>query len=287
MRSAPLPSTALPTRLQRSDGRGRLRFVTAGGRTQPTGLFQSDPVRFLFPLPERGEPLPAILVTTSGGLAGGDRIRLDLAAEAGSVATVATQAAEKVYRSAGEDTRFAVAVRVARGAWFEWLPQEAILFDGARLVRTTEVDVDAGGRLLALEMLVFGRRARGEVLATGMLRDDWRVRIDGRLAWADALRLTEPLAAAFAARAGLDGAAAMATLLLVGEGGAAARDAVRAVADERPEVRIGASVVGPVMVARFLGRDARALRDAVLAAAGRVRNRLAGLPERLPELWYG
>jgi urease accessory protein len=279
------PTTAI--RLQRGDGVGRLRFVAAGGRTQATGLYQSDPVRFLFPVPERGEPLPAILVTTSGGLAAGDRIRLSLAADTDAVATVSTQAAEKVYRSTGATTRFEVDIAVAAGAWLEWLPQETILFDGARLARATRIELATGGRLLAIEMLVFGRRARGEAFTYGMLRDDWRVRIDGRLAWADALGLEEPLAPAFAARAGLDGAAAMATLLLAGGDGAAARDAVRSSAERHPAVRIGASVVGPVMVARFLGNDARALRGAVIAAAGAVRNRLADLSERLPELWYG
>ena len=287
MPPAPPDPDPYPARLQRSDGAGRLRFVADHGRTQATGLYQSDPVRFLFPVPERGEPLPAILVTTSGGLAGGDRIRLSLAAGPGAVATVSTQAAEKVYRSTGAVTRFDTTIAVAAGAWLEWLPQETILFDGARFARTTEVDLAPGGRLLAIEMLVFGRRARGEAFSYGALRDDWRLRLDGRLAWADALRLDEPLASLFAARAGLDGAAAMATLILAGEGGAVARDAIREAAEAHPAVRIGASAVGSVMVARFLGRDARALRDAVVQAVGLVRNRLAGLSERLPDLWYG
>jgi len=287
MRSPPTPSPRPTARLQRSDGAGRLHFVAAGGRTQARGLYQSDPVRILFPVPERGEPLPAVLVTTSGGLVGGDRIRLDLIADRDTTATVSTQAAEKVYRSDGDVTGFSAGIAVGAGAWLEWLPQETILFDGARLARTTEVDLATGGRLLALEMLVFGRRARGETFAGGMLRDDWRIRVDGHLAWADALRLTEPMAPLFEAGAGLDGAAAMATVILAGAGGNEARDAVRAVAEERPAIRIGASVVGPVMVARFLGGDARNLRESVIAAVGRIRRRLAGLSERLPELWYG
>src|SRR6185503_14214326 len=47
-------------------------------------------------------------------------------------------------------------------AWLEWLPQEAILFDGARLRRQTEVNVAPGGQFLGCEMIVFGRLARGE-----------------------------------------------------------------------------------------------------------------------------
>ncbi|MCC7274735.1 MAG: urease accessory protein UreD [Alphaproteobacteria bacterium] len=281
----PVPPS--PARLQRSDGVGRLGFAAGPAGARLCDLYQSDPVRFLFPRPAPGEPTTAVVVTTSGGIAGGDRIALAMAADAGVVATVTTQAAEKVYRSLGPDAHLAASVSVGDGGWLEWLPQETILFDGARLRRRTDLDVAAGGRVLALEMVVFGRIARGEAFTRGALREDWRVRVDGRPAWADALRLVEPLAPLFAATAGLAGARALATLVHVGPAAAAAREAVRDAADGDDGVRVGASAIGPVMVARFLGGDAQILRRAVLRAVGAVRSRLAGLPERLPELWYG
>ena len=55
------------------------------------------------------------------------------------------------------------------GARLYWLPQEAILFDGARLRRTLEVDLTGGATLLALEATVFGRRAMGESIARSRL----------------------------------------------------------------------------------------------------------------------
>ena len=48
-----------------------------------------------------GDPPLAVLLTTSGGLVGGDEIRISVTARAGAVAGVTTQAAEKVYRTLG------------------------------------------------------------------------------------------------------------------------------------------------------------------------------------------
>ena len=53
-------------------------------------------------------------------------------------------------------------VRVGEGAALDWLPQETIVFEGARLKRRTVADVEPGGALLACEMVVLGRAASGE-----------------------------------------------------------------------------------------------------------------------------
>lgn len=278
--------------MQRGDGVGRMRFSVAAGRdggriTRLAEVHQRYPIRVLLPHPGQGEPPTAVVITTSGGLAGGDRIRLEVAADAGAVAAVTSQAAEKVYRSLGPDARVDAVLTAGAGAWLEWLPQETILFDGARLARSTALAVEAGGQLLAVESIVFGRIARGEAFTRGRLAEDWRITIGGRLAWADALRLDEPLAPVFAAAAGLAGARALATLVLVGADAPAARDLVRAVAESFPSVRIGATAIGSIAIARFLGSDPQVLRTALAAAVGALRASAAGLPNRAPRIWYG
>ena len=61
-------------------------------------IYQRAPARLLFPQGPPGEPPLAVLVTTSGGLTGGDRIAIDVKAGPGAAITVTTQAAEKIYR---------------------------------------------------------------------------------------------------------------------------------------------------------------------------------------------
>jgi urease accessory protein len=161
-----------------TQGSARLAFVRRG-TTQLAELFQQAPLRVLRPRVRPGEPPCAVLVNTSGGIVGGDVLRVAARLEAGASAVITSQAAEKAYRSAGRDARFAVDLALAERTWLEWLPQETILFDGARLRRSLRVDLDPGAALLAADMLVFGRPARGETYARGLLRDRIELRVGG------------------------------------------------------------------------------------------------------------
>ncbi len=122
---------------------------------------------------------------------------------------VTTQAAEKIYRSLGPETRIDIALTVGADAWLEWLPQETILFDRARLARRTGRRGRRTGGSLAGEMLVFGRRRAASAFTRGRLHDRWQVWRDGRLVWADAAAtLDGDIAARLDAPFGFGGAAA-------------------------------------------------------------------------------
>ncbi|WP_270938821.1 urease accessory protein UreD, partial [Falsiroseomonas oryzae] len=200
---------------QRADGQLALRVEAAAAGARIARLYQSAPLRMLFPDTDPGDPTLGAVVNVAGGLAGGDRAQVALALGPGARFTATTPAAEKIYRSLGDETRLGTELRIEEGSCCEWLPQETILFDGARLTRRWEVGLAADSRLLASEMLVLGRAARGERFAHGLLHDRWKVRRGGRLLWADALRIDDPGAQA-ASRFTLGGAGALATLLLAG-----------------------------------------------------------------------
>lgn len=271
--------------MQRADGGAEV--VVAGGPegTRLKRLYQHDPCRVLFPRAELDDPFTAVLVTTSGGLAGGDRIALTIGAEVGATACVTAQAAEKVYRSSGEDTRLDLRISVGESAYLEWVPQETILFDDARFDRRIGIDVATGGRLLAAEMLVLGRTARGERFNCGLLHDAWRVRAAGRLAWADTLRLEDDIPAVLAHPAGFGGAVAQATVLALGPGAEALVGPARELL-ARAEGRAGVTFVGGVLAARFLGGDARLLRRDVARLVAALRAQWVALPARVPRLWH-
>jgi urease accessory protein len=272
-------------RLQRADGGAELVVAGSAEGTALKLLYQHDPCRVLFPRPELDDPFTAVLITTSGGLAGGDRISLSIGAERDAVAVVTTQAAEKVYRSAGEDTQVGLKLAVGGGSYLEWVPQETILFDGARFARRIAIDVADSGRLLAAETIVLGRIARGERFGHGLLHDAWTVRRDGRLAWADALRLDADISAVLAQPAGFDGAVAQATVLAVGRGADALLQPARDLLGDSAS-RSGATCIGGMLVARFLGNDAQALRHDVARLVATLRSAWAGLPARVPRLWH-
>lgn len=267
-------------------GEAALSVRVDGGVTRLAGLHQRDPLSLRLPRPARGDIFEACLITTSGGIVGGDRLKVELTAGAGTALRVYPQAAEKVYRSLGADSRIRITLKAEAGAWLEWLPQETILFDGARLRRDTAVEIAPGARVMAGEFLVFGRRASGEQLSYGLVHDGWRLRRAGQLIWADALHAEGGLAAPLASAAGLGGGASFASLIY------AAEDAPARLADlrellpaETPASRHALTAVNGLVVGRFLG-EAMAVRRAYGAFWAAARAELAGLPSALPRLWH-
>ena len=76
--------------------------------------------------------------------------------------TLTSQAAEKVYRALDAPAKISTKLKADVSAKVAWLPQETIVFNGARLNRKTELEVTSGAEVLALECLVLGRTAYGE-----------------------------------------------------------------------------------------------------------------------------
>jgi len=250
-------------------------------------LYQRDPLRILFPETGAEEPLTATVVTTSGGLVGGDRLDIEISAGAQTSSRMMPQAAEKIYRSIGSNTSIHVALHAAEDSWLEWLPQETILFDQSRLRRRTTVRLQSNARALCGEMLVFGRTAMGESMQQGLLRDAWEVYRNERLIWADALQLDEKLDSIFASPGGFGGARAAACAIYAAldaaEQEAFARELIAAC--DASELHVAVSRIGEVLVVRWLGQNSRVLRHAYGQFWAAFRHQLTGLPPIMPRLW--
>jgi urease accessory protein len=277
----------------RGHGRGiaEIGYAVSDGKTRLAHLHQRHPLRVLFPASQAADVPVAVLVTTSGGLVAGDGIAIGVAVGARAAAHVTASAAEKVYRSTGATTVIDQTLLVAAGGWLEYLPPETIVFDGARLRRHTRLSLAASGGALVGGIIVFGRRARGEAFTHGLLHERWEVYRDGRLVWGDALHLDGDIAATMADPACFDNAAACATLILVLPVGREPRsfvDEARAVQQKTTVdgLRAGVTVVGGLLVARWLAVDALPLRRAYADLACHLRHAAIGLPPRLPRLWH-
>lgn len=291
-RDAPTPAPLMPglqgsPTLQRSDGAAELHFALRAGATRLVHLYQSHPCRAFFPnMGMRAEPPLAVLANLAGGIGGGDRIRIEVGVGAGAALSVTTQAAEKVHRCGdGPDSLVEIGVAVAEGAWLDWLPRPSILFDGARLKRRTAVSLAPGGKLLACDTWIFGRRARGECFARGNLHDRWSVTVGGRLVWLDALHLGDGPDAAFAAPHRLAGAAAMATALYAAGDAAERLDLARGLLADA-EGRAGVTLVGGgrVLLARFLGDTPEAVRRDLDGYLGALRRAVGPYSATLPRI---
>jgi urease accessory protein len=241
----------------------------------------------LFPTPEADEPVQAVLLTTSGGLTGGDRTRVTVTVGADAQATLTTQAAEKIYRALPNqgDAIVQVEMRVEDRAWAEWLAQETIVFEGSRLRRLFSADVDPSGRLLAVESLVFGRTAMGERFDSGMLHDAWRIRRGGKLLWADALHLEGDVGVLRQKPFGFGTSVACSTVVYVGSDASQQLDEIRRLL-ATCSVLHGATSLDGIMLARIMADDAVQLRATVMKLIAGMRQAAACLPARLPRVWH-
>jgi urease accessory protein len=246
------------------------------GVTRRGKLHESGSLRVRFPSPE-GAGLSGVFINTAGGIAGGDRFDVDIAAGEGTRLTLTTAAAEKVYRAESAPAQLNIALRVAAGAHLAWLPQETILFDRARIARRIDIDLDEGASLLLCEIVVFGRAAMGECMRQGEMEDRWRVRRGGRLILAETVRLDGDLGAKLARPAIAKGAVAVATALIV-PGNEALVETVREISGSFG-TEVGISAWNGFAMARFCAQDAARLRTDVMA----VLSRASG--EGLPRLW--
>lgn len=258
----------LDTDLQRSAGAITLEIGTGGAmrRRREEGCAKLR-------IPDRltGQSPEAIIINTSGGLAGGDRFEVDVRTESDFCLT--TQAAEKIYRSLGSETRVATRLRAKGKAQLLWLPQEAILFDGARLKRSFNAELDRNATLLAVETVVLGRKAMKEQLTDFSFHDRWRIRRDGKLIFADDLRFD---AMRVRGAAALGGCEAFATIVFVGSGTELFLDPLREIIGTGG----GVSAWDGKLIARLVGVDGFDLRKTLIPALMLLSGKAL-----LPKVW--
>lgn len=265
------------------DGRVDLVLGLRGSGTVLERAHQEAPCRVLFPRAEAGEPHQSVLVNISGGLVGGDRISQTICVRPDARAAVTTQAAEKIYRTAGPPVLLETVIAVPSGARLEWMPQPTILFNGSALQRRTRIELETGSFLLAGEILILGRHARGERLTTGTLRDRWDIAIDGAPVWSDRLRVDDWEAVRDAA-AGFDGAQASALAVIVARDAPAQLDEIRVCLSEL-ETPAAATVLGGLLIIRWLGPLAAALVRDYAAFWAFVRATMGFGAGRIPKIW--
>ena len=267
-----LPTLSIPpTRMQRSRGEVVASWRMSGGQVRLHGLRQAGSARAIaLPGPE------LVVLNTSGGLTGGDRLSVALDVGDGCRVTATTQTAERFYRAAEGRAQIDMSMTVGKGAHLDWLPQETILFDACAAERRTTIDLAADAGCLTLETLVMGRAAMGETLARVNLRD-WRlIRRQGRPVHLEPLALDPARIGPQAA--GLAGARAVSTVVMVTQGAEDAIGPARAALTE-PGVTAAASGWDGRLVVRLMAPDGWPLRRQLVRLLATLRQ------SPLPRVW--
>lgn len=253
---------ASPPVMQRARGAVEISAVRAPGDiTRLERLRQQGSFRAIFPRPIQGN-IEAVLINTAGGVTGGDAFCTKVTARAHAQISITTQAAERIYRASDSKSGLVkTSLRVDARARLNWLPQETILFEGARLDRRLDVDLHPDATFLMVEPLVFGREASGETLRSGRLNDIVSIVSNGRLIYHDHVRLTGDIDALLRRSAVANRAGAAASLVYVDPAAKTLLAPIRALLG----AAAGASLLADgVLVLRILSSDSHTLRSTLL-----------------------
>jgi urease accessory protein len=259
-----------------------LGFGVADQKTILNRKFHDGPLVVQKPLyPEGADICHAIVVHPPGGIAGGDELSLEAKTERGASALLTTPGAAKWYRSSGPWAKQRVAFGV-QGA-LEWLPQETIVFDGARAETSYEVDLGAEAGFIGWDIVCLGRTGSGERFGRGTFRNSIRVRREGRLLWLERGRI-DGGSRLLESPAGLAGMPVFGTLFASAP--TLDQDLVNRIRTVEPESGRGAAtLLRGILLARYLGGSSEAARRYFIALWRILRPAVLGREAIEPRIW--
>lgn len=276
--------------LERADGKLVIRTQNKGHGHALAHLMQDGCLKARFPKMHDIGPKRGVLINTTGGIADGDRLTTCVEVGESSELVLTTQAAERIYRARNiaQPAVMNTALSVAERASLYWLPQETILFDGGAVHRRYEIDVAEGASFLGAEMLVLGRTAMPEQIATCNLFDSWRIRVGGKLSFADGFRLCGSLDEKGRGAAQLGNAVTYASLYYIGPVITEVQKAVLEVLADQNAITAGCSRRGQILICRFASINSKALCSflgEVITSADKTMNGSIGVTQAILPRW--
>ncbi|MFZ6648124.1 urease accessory protein UreD [Undibacterium sp. TJN25] len=269
----------------------QLGFSNDQGTTRLTERLHSGPLRVQKPLyPEGGQTCHAIIIHPPGGVVGGDILDIRARAGEGSHALITTPGAAKWYRSNGYTSQQRVQLEVADGAKLEWLPQETIFFDDARVDLHQSIHLARDARYIGGDILCFGRTASGETYRSGKIMQHSEIRREGRLIWFEQGSLAGGTSSMGSPLA-LAGKTVCATVIASGNSLDAATLSLlreqthQLVQDSEQGALTGASQLKSLVVARYLGNSSEVAKHWMTAVWRHLRPTVIGMAAVAPRIW--
>lgn len=248
------------------------------------------PLRILQSLyPEGDAVCHNVLVHPPSGLVGGDTLDMQVTVGAGAHGLVTTPGATRFYRSEAGLATQQVHARLESGARLEWLPLEAIAYNGCDGLNRAVFDLAPGAEMMTWDITALGLPAADLPFAQGTFRQ--HLEIPG--VWLERGTLSATDNRLMNSQLGLAGQRCMGTLVFVAGSAIAAERSERALNCARDlleasPLRLTAGATSPhkqVIVLRVLSP----LTEPAMQLLGQVwaawRHEMWGMSGTVPRLW--
>jgi urease accessory protein len=147
--------------------------------------------------PEGADCAHVYLLHPPAGIVSGDTLQLQTVVEEHAHALLTTPGANRFYRartdiSIGQpQQRQLVSSRVEKGAMFEYLPQETLIYPGAQAVSEVDIHLHRQSIYLGWDIICLGLPGSGQPFNTGSFSQVTRVFVEQQLLYHDRLRLDQ------------------------------------------------------------------------------------------------
>jgi urease accessory protein len=226
-----------------------------------------------------------VLVHPPGGVAGGDRLDVDVDVGTGAHALITTPGATRFYRSSGEAAVQTAHLQVRADARLEWLPMANIAYTGCIAENSVRFTLEPGAQMIGADIVALGLPASQAAFERGrfMQHIEWPGRWleRGVIDAADHRLLRSPL--------GLGGHSVIATLWCAGGSAfaAAQRDALLDAARDGAQALEGSTAPAAGLVLwRGLAVSIEPLWQRMTTVRARWRRVCWGLADNVPRVWH-
>jgi urease accessory protein len=250
----------------------------------------SGPLRILQSLYPEGDGIcHNVLVHPPGGLVGGDTLDIQVSVAPGAHGLVSTPGATRFYKSGGHAAVQQVQAHVAADARLEWLPLEAIAYNGCEATNHAVFHLAPGAELMAWDVTALGMPSSDLAFEQGHFKQ--HLEIPG--AWLERATLQGHDTRWLNSPIGLAGHKCMATLIFAAGSDLAADRTEPALAVARAvleahdlKLQSGASLAHPqVLVLRVVAPLVEPAMDLLRQVWAEWRHSLWALPSTPPRIW--
>lgn len=233
--------------------------------------------------PEGDAVCHAVVIHPPGGVAGGDALQLQVTLAEGAHALLTTPGAGKWYKANGAVASQALQFDLSAGATLEWLPQENILFDAARVRFSAQIALAADAKFAAWDVVCLGRQAQKEAWLSGHYALKTQIRRTGKLIWNECAHLTAEDVLK-ASPVGLADAEVFATFVVCA--GAVPLELVQACREIVLEhAQTGITALPEVLCIRYVGHASQQAKQYFEACWRLLRPWYAGRTAIRPRIW--